>query len=214
MKIEDLEQQIQERCRFCNPPEKERILYEGKDFYVMLSLGPIVEGYLLLISKKHLSCCAEIPVELTEEFDFLYNRITKIQQEVYGGSVAYEHGRAGSCMVLTEGSKHCYHAHMYFLPYPIHMNFAVSKDFDDIPLESLEIFRSCYKNKSNSYLYIDDGIKSMYIVDTQIRRQYLRYKAAILVDKIDLWDWVSNQGWKQIKNAKIKYHKCFDCINT
>jgi ATP adenylyltransferase len=214
MKIEDLEQQIQEGCRFCNPPEKERILYEGKNFYVMLSLGPIIEGYLLLISKKHLGCCAEIPADITEEFDFLYNRIAKIQQEVYGNSVAYEHGRTGSCMVLIEGSKHCYHAHMHFLPSPIDMNFVVSKDFDNIPLKSLEMFRSSYKNKSEAYLYIDDGIKSMYVIDTQIRRQYLRYKAAILVDKIDLWNWVNIQGWEHIKAAKVKYNKYFDDINV
>lgn len=45
--IVDLACQLEETCRFCYPPEKERILYATENFYVMASLGPIVEGYLL-----------------------------------------------------------------------------------------------------------------------------------------------------------------------
>ena len=53
-RIEDLKFQIESGCRFCNPPEKERILMETDNFYVMVSLGPIVEGYLLIVAKKHM----------------------------------------------------------------------------------------------------------------------------------------------------------------
>lgn len=50
--IVDLACQLEETCRFCYPPEKERILYATENFYVMASLGPIVEGYLLIVSKN------------------------------------------------------------------------------------------------------------------------------------------------------------------
>lgn len=50
--IVDLACQLEETCRFCYPPEKERILYTTENFYVMASLGPIVEGYLLIVSKN------------------------------------------------------------------------------------------------------------------------------------------------------------------
>lgn len=58
--IVDLACQLEETCRFCYPPEKERILYATENFYVMASLGPIVEGYLLIVSKKHIPACANI----------------------------------------------------------------------------------------------------------------------------------------------------------
>ena len=76
--ILDLNVQIENFCRFCNPPDKDRILYETENFYVMLSLGPIVEGYTLLVTKQHVGCCADIPDALMEEFIYLYNKIKNI----------------------------------------------------------------------------------------------------------------------------------------
>ena len=66
--IIDLACQLEETCRFCYPPEKERILYVTENFYVMASLGPIVEGYLLIVSKKHIPACANIPNEIFQEY--------------------------------------------------------------------------------------------------------------------------------------------------
>ncbi len=66
--IIDLKQQIEKKCRFCTPSEKERILYETEHFYVMVSLGPIIEGYLLIITKKHIGACLNMPKEYLEEF--------------------------------------------------------------------------------------------------------------------------------------------------
>jgi ATP adenylyltransferase len=209
MRIEDLEQQIQVECRFCSRPDKDRILHETSNFYIMLSLGPIVEGYLLLISKEHLGCCAEIPEDMASEFEYLYNKIIQIQQKVYGHSVAYEHGRAGSCMVLTEGSKHCYHAHMHFLPALVKLNEEVSKDFDSICINGFNEFKSAYKEIGGAYMYVDDGRKELYCIDTQIRRQYLRYKVSKLIGRGNLWDWINNQGWEKIKTAKDNYIKYF-----
>ena len=64
--IVDLACQLEETCRFCYPPEKERILYATENFYVMASLGPIVEGYLLIVSKKHIPA-----ITAEQEFDAL-----------------------------------------------------------------------------------------------------------------------------------------------
>jgi len=34
----------------------------------MVSLGPIVEGYLLIVTKEHIGACLHIPEEYYEEF--------------------------------------------------------------------------------------------------------------------------------------------------
>lgn len=108
-------------------------------------------------------------------------------------------------MILTEGSKHCYHAHMHFLPVKAALDIEVSKDFDPISLDSLQDFRQQYNLANQGYLYVDSGNKNIYFIDEVIRRQYLRYKVAKMLDKEELWDWVNNQGWELIAAGKEKY---------
>lgn len=201
--IKNLEEQIISTCRFCNPPEKERILCETENFYVMLSLGPIVEGYCLLVSKHHYACCAAIPSEIRGEFKELYRNVKSILTTEYGTCLSYEHGRAGACLIPLEGSKHCYHAHMHFVPVSTKLNEAIQKDFDPENLENLDSFFEIYsKNHSEPYLFADDNRRmSLYFIDQPLRRQYLRYKTAILIGKDHLCDWVNHQGWDLINSA-------------
>jgi diadenosine tetraphosphate (Ap4A) HIT family hydrolase len=200
--IENLEEQIIYTCRFCNPPERDRIIYESDNFYIMLSLGPIVEGYCLLVSKQHISCCGGIPSQLRKEFESLYSRLKAILIKTYGSCVCYEHGRAGSCMVQLEGNKHCYHAHMHFVPISTSLNYIAQKDFDEKSLKTLnELFSVYEKMERPPYVFIDDEEIGMniYHVDQQIRRQYLRYHAAKSIGKEHLWNWVEHQGWDLIE---------------
>lgn len=207
--IEDLEQQIQDKCRFCNPPEKERILHETENFYIMLSLGPIVEGYLLLVSKSHISCCAEIPKGVTSEFDSLYKMAKEILIKEYGQCICYEHGRAGSCLIPAEGSKHCFHAHMHFVPVKASLNKEIAKEFSGLLIKDLSEFRTSYKKTFLPYLFVDDGEKIIYTIEDKLRSQYLRFKTAKAIGKEELWDWVNHQGWDKINSGKLKLRHSF-----
>jgi len=201
--IKDLDRQILEYCRFCNPQEKERILYESDNFYLMLSLGPIVEGYCLLISKEHYSCCAAISSGLIAEFKEIYLKVKSILIEEYGSCICYEHGRAGACLIPMEGNKHCFHAHMHFVPMATDLNYLVQRDYDEVTLDSLDSFFEVYTtNNSKPYLYVEDSnSKNIYFIDTVIRRQYLRHKAAVSIEKENLWNWIEHQGWDSINSA-------------
>lgn len=214
--IENLEEQILWNCRFCTRPDKSRIIYETSNFYVMLSLGPIVEGYCLLISKNHFSCCAAIPIDLREEFKEVYSIIKKVLNNVYGTCLCYEHGRAGACLIPMEGNKHCYHAHMHFVPIATPLNEIVQRDFDEISVKTMELFFEEYCLRNNvPYLFVDDGqSKSLYFIDQPIRRQYLRYKAALSIGKEGLWDWINHQGWELIESALKILPKHFNSIKN
>lgn len=209
--IKDLDIQINTCCRFCNPPEKERILYENDNFYIMLSLGPIVEGYTLLVSKKHIGCCADIQDELYNEYIFLYQKIKSILKSTYGNVICYEHGRSGSCLIPIEGSKHCFHAHMHFIPVDTKLNELVSFDFkNSVLLKDLSQLRKYFLLNASRYLFVEDE-ESMKIYPNieKIRRQYLRFKTAKAINKEELYDWVKYQGWDEIYNAKMKLQSKF-----
>jgi diadenosine tetraphosphate (Ap4A) HIT family hydrolase len=201
----DLQKDINETCRFCNPPDKERILYETENFYVMLSLGPLTEGYLLICSKKHLESCGLIDSEQGDEFDNLTKNVSKILKEVYGSCLFYEHGRVGSCLTFSESSKHCHHAHLHCVPVNVPLNKFIDEDFYTIKHDSWSDFRKSSKEYYEPYLFVHDGeMKSHFVIKKDIRRQYLRHKTATLIDKSELWDWVKHQGWEKIERAKKK----------
>lgn len=213
--IQDLHLQINNYCRFCNPPDKERILYESENFYIMLSLGPIVEGYLLLVSKQHIGCCADIPDEQFEEFIFLYEKVKVILKESYGNVICYEHGRAGSCLIPSSGSKHCFHAHMHFIPTKINLNELVKKDFkNSILLKDLSQLRKYFLLNGSPYLFAEDD-KSMNIYPNivNLKRQYLRFITSRAINQEELYDWVTYQGWEKINLAKDKLHSKFKIQN-
>ncbi|WP_178988501.1 HIT domain-containing protein [Winogradskyella schleiferi] len=213
MKVEDLKKDIEEHCRFCNPPDKSRILFETKNFYVMLSLGPIVEGYLLINSKEHIESCSLLSESLSEEFEFVTLVVKNILIETYGGCIFYEHGRTGSCLTFTDANKHCYHAHMHCVPVNINISESIKGTLLPIICDTWEDFRIKAKEYNEPYLFIeDDGIKKIYFVIKEVRRQYIRYLVSQKIDNKDSWNWVEYQGWDKIESAKIKLLPFFNKI--
>jgi len=205
MKPEELKKDIELHCRFCNPPDKDRILYETSNFYVMLSLGPIVEGYLLICSKKHFDCCGKIDPTLGKEFDNLTELVREVLVKAYGHCIFYEHGRAGSCMTFSEGSKHCYHAHLHCVPVDLKLNELMNKNFFPIKHNTWDNFRNSNSKYNEPYLFVDDGNKvSHLVVKEDIRRQYLRHLVAKSIGKEELWNWVENQRLDVIKSGKVR----------
>ncbi len=213
MKPKELEKDIELYCRFCNPPDKERIVYETSNFYVMLSLGPIVEGYLLICSKEHFDCCGKIDTILAKEFDELAELVRQILIKAYGHCIFYEHGRAGSCMTFSEGSKHCYHAHMHCVPVNLELNNLMDKNFLPIKHDNWNDFRKSNSQYNEPYLFVDDGNKvSHLVVKEDIRRQYLRHLVAKSTGAENLWNWVENQRLDVIMSGREKLKPFFDSL--
>ena len=52
-----------EECDFCKLDKSKiynTIIEETKNFYIKPSIGAIVEGYLLIISKRHVNCMQQL----------------------------------------------------------------------------------------------------------------------------------------------------------
>lgn len=198
--IANLKQQIEEGCRFCFPPERERILYETENFYVMVSLGPIVEGYLLIVSKEHIGACLHLPSSHIPEFITLKDFVKGKLCEEYGSCLFYEHGKVGTSLIGKD-HHHCFHAHMHCIPVPIQLNDVIEKEIPEgIEADSLDkMMRRA--NDCERYLYVEDQRCVVYTPTTHIRSQYLRYKLAHVAGLPERWDWVNNQNWPLIEKT-------------
>lgn len=72
-------------CPFCDVDKtklENTVLEETKYFYITPSLGAIVEGYILIIVKRHIKAMSELNKEEIEEYEFLIEKYRKIKAMV------------------------------------------------------------------------------------------------------------------------------------
>lgn len=205
--IVDLACQLEETCRFCYPPEKERILYSTDNFYVMVSLGPIVEGYLLIVSKQHIPACANIPEDLIDEYLNLKEKVREVLTSAYGSCIFYEHGKTGACLIGKD-HRHCFHAHLHCIPVKVSMSEEVSSEIEGHAFDSIK-YAYDYARGCERYLYVEDSKIIVYTPSEKLRTQYLRYKLATSLGMTERWDWVRLQNWDLIKTTVDKLKTFF-----
>ena len=91
-----------------------RVPLESESFAVIPSVGPLVEGHVILCPKQHFKRFAQIPTMLEGEFAVMKKRLSEILAVTYGQRVHYfEHGSAKTAeqpMCTVE------HAHLHFVP--------------------------------------------------------------------------------------------------
>ena len=107
-------------CRFCNIAyggemafRKENTkIAESNKYFAISSVGALVEGWTLVIPKKH--SCSMKNVYADKDFVEFTNEMVQILQKQYGHIIAFEHGpnREGS-----ETSCGTDHAHIHLVPY-------------------------------------------------------------------------------------------------
>lgn len=109
-----------ENCRFCNIVNdvngahkiENTVIAEVENYFAISSIGALVEGWTLVIPKKH--CCSMKELYSCAEFQKFAKNIVRALSDCYGSVIAFEHGpnREGS-----DTSCGTDHAHIHFVPY-------------------------------------------------------------------------------------------------
>jgi diadenosine tetraphosphate (Ap4A) HIT family hydrolase len=192
-------------CRFCLLPDRDRVVLETDNFAVVMSLGAIVEGYALVVSRTHFSCSAEIPAEQQDEFRSLVDLVEDAQRELYGVSSLYEHGRSGACLAEGQGEDHCYHAHLHAVPIPSIRDRVAAA----YPLENFKSFLAVherYEENGEPYLLVGDEQGIGVAWDPQnLPRHYLRSVAATSMGEEHLGDWVAFPQPRVIRDGVARF---------
>lgn len=210
-------EKIQGKCGFCVPLEP-LVLFTGQDFYIVLSLGQIVEGYLLICTKSHRSCCGDIPIEQIPEFIKLKNIVKEVFQKAYNKKpIFYEHGQTGVCMrhLIDNMQNHCYHAHLHALPCEIDI-FGLIKEKIPRYIE-VKDFRKLteIRNKKlngGAYLFYENSQEEKFIFPAEninLPRQFLRRCVATKIGQPHLFDWERHAGWRKLASAYKRLRPLF-----
>jgi diadenosine tetraphosphate (Ap4A) HIT family hydrolase len=192
-------------CRFCYPPEPRRIIWSTRHFNVQMGLGPLAEGYALILSRLHYSCCAELPESHAAEFEDLIRMVRQAQVNLYGSSVMFEHGRSGACLPPGHGEDLCYHAHLHLLPAVVNLADSISADFPALIVDSWHEVRARYALTGRPYLLAEKGRRIVHAeTPDRIRSRYLRRIAAAALGKAELEDWMAFPSYSVVKAGRDK----------
>lgn len=210
-------EKIQGKCGFCVSLEP-LVLYTGQDFYIALSLGQIVEGYLLICTKSHRSCCGDIPLEQIPEFIKLKNIVKEVFQKAYNKKpIFYEHGQTGVCMrhLIDNMQNHCYHAHLHAVPGKIDIMDQIRKKIPQyIEIKDFYELIGIRNKKLNggAYLFYENNERKKFIFPAEnikLPRQFLRRCVAANIDQTHLFDWEHYPGWRKLDSAYKKLRPLF-----
>jgi diadenosine tetraphosphate (Ap4A) HIT family hydrolase len=92
-----------------------RPLIESPSFFVVPSLGSLLEGWLLIVPRCHFLSAAAMPADLVRELEQLKRRVHQALHSAYGTVCFFEHGPAAQKSATGCGVDH---AHVHALPVP------------------------------------------------------------------------------------------------
>src|ERR1041385_1989822 len=156
-------------CRLCSslisgPSELwDHPLFESPNFVVLPSLGALIEGWVLIVPKKHYVCMGAVPSALGGEMEDLKRLVSSRLLHTYGSVCAFEHGP--SCEKRSVGCG-VDHAHLHLVPTEFDLADAVAPFLPENAIWSDATFDDCRCafQEQQDYLYFEQGSRSPRII--------------------------------------------------
>ena len=164
-------------------------LFESTNFVVLPSLGSLVEGWMLLVPKKHFICMGALPVDLAREMAFMKCAIAARLYRQYGEVCVFEHGPGA---VNHEVGCGVDHAHLHMVPLAFELTGAATQF---MPTDTKWIdagWESCRAafEEGQDYLYLEQPIGVGRIaVHTGFGSQVFRKAIALCLGIPEQFNW-------------------------
>ena len=177
--------------QFDAPSKYNEPLLETENFKVIPSLGSLVEGWVLVVPKKHYLSFGYLENTLFIELNYLHKQVIKILQDLFRKDViAFENGSLSKGSYLGCGVDY---AHMHYVPLEIDLKKLVNEFYGGkVVWERISTLVSM-KNKiqnSKPYLFIDTNIRDKFICEIhEPYSQLIRKFIANEIGKSNQYDW-------------------------
>jgi len=136
-------------CVFCNidksRPEN-TIIEESDNFIVLPTIGALVEGYLMIVSKKHINSMSELKENEKIEYEFLIEKYRNKFKNIYNKfPIVFEHGSPINDSDMKASS--VMHAHTHIVNHKFINEESIVKNLNFKILENLN-----YLSKEQNYI--------------------------------------------------------------
>ena len=174
-------------CTFCNIDTSKienTIIEETNNFLILPSIGSLVDGYLLIVSKRHVNSMANLSENEKKEYEFLINKYRNLFKKIYNKfPIIFEHGSP----ILNSNMKasSVIHAHSHIVNHNfIDENSIIKKlkfkEMDNLKFLSKDKNYIMYINSDNKY-YITNDFKPISQIIRKIIAKDLGYE--------NMFDW-------------------------
>lgn len=201
-------------CRFCeisknnNDLLENKPIYQNENYFSIVSVGALVEGWVLIVPKKH-ACSMKDNYSL-ESFKDFTNIILNTLQKKYGPIIAFEHGPNRMDSKTSCGTNH---AHLHLVPF--------SSLYNDLIISGLNWEKCSTTNIANrvgdkEYLFYCDLTNKLWdnpdgwlhILDEPIS-QYFRRVIANRLGCIEQYDYKTNPNIEIVHKTQLELSKLF-----
>ena len=141
-------------CIFCdlhNNKIENTILDETNHFFILPTVGSLVEGYILIVCKRHINSMSELTKNEMNEYNFIIERYRNIFKNIYGKNpIVFEHGSPLADNRLKASS--IIHVHTHIVN---HIYRDEQKIIERLNLKKIKNLKDIKSNK-NYIMYINN----------------------------------------------------------
>jgi ATP adenylyltransferase len=181
----------------------DRVIWSNDDFAIIPTIGCMVEGYVLLITKNHISSFSGIANEKLSDLRKLVKKVSEVMKGVYGsGCVMFEHGSVKPKQCGIGGGACEDHAHIHFVPVSVELSKFAKKRFVINEINDLSHLQS-FEERNMPYLFFSDPDSKQYVCDAPtVVSQFFRQIISVNLGLGNTWRW---QTFPFTENMKRTY---------
>ena len=188
-------------CIFCNLEKNKivnTILDETNHFYILPTVGSLVDGYILVVSKRHINSMSELTKNEMDEHNFIIKKYRNIFRDIYGKyPIVFEHGSPVSDNSIRANS--VIHAHSHIVNHAYLDEPKIIKRLNFKPIQRIEDIKS----NENYIMYINNNFKYV-TYNFEPISQLMRKLIAKDLKYEDKFDWKKEKFMDNIIKTVLK----------
>ncbi len=188
-------------CIFCNLEKNKienTILDETNHFYILPTVGSLVDGYILVVSKRHINSMSELTKNEMNEYNFIIKKYRNIFRDIYGKyPIVFEHGSPVSDNSIRANS--VIHAHSHIVNHAYLDEPKIIKRLNFKPIQRIEDIKS----NENYIMYINNNFKYV-TYNFEPISQLMRKLIAKDLKYEDKFDWKKEKFMDNIIKTVLK----------
>lgn len=174
------------KCIFCDIDQSKienTIIEETDYFYILPTLGSLVDGYVLIVTKRHINSMSELNDNELEEYKTIIAKYQKLFNKIYNKTpIVFEHGTPNQNSKMKANSVTHAHTHIVNINFKNEKELLEKYNFKEINnLKEIETNKNYIKYIYNNKIYITYNFPSVSQLMRILIAEELNYK--------DKFDW-------------------------
>ena len=174
------------KCIFCDIDQSKienTIIEKTKYFYILPTLGSLVDGYVLIVTKRHINSMSELNDNELEEYKTIIEKYQNLFKKIYNKTpIVFEHGTPNQNSKMKANSVTHAHTHIVNINFKNEKEILEKYNFKEINnLKEIETNKNYIKYIYNNKIYITYNFPSVSQLMRILIAEELNYK--------DKFDW-------------------------